>query len=1013
MGFEYDKIKDPAYFMENRLAAHSNHKRFRTHEEIIDEESSFIHLLNGIWKFHYANNYITAPQHFWQENYNCDTWDDISVPGHIQLQGYDIPQYLCSQYTWDGKEEVEPGEIPTDFNPVGSYVTYFTVPKHMKNEKICISFQGVETGFALWLNGHYIGYASDSFTPSEFDLTPYIKKDAENKLAVQVFKYTAGSWLECQDFYRMSGIFRDVYLYSVPKTSVVDLKVDANLDKDFTTAHLKIQLGTIGEGSAQVKLSFLGTTIATQTFPDFQNIELSIDDPYLWSAEFPHLYQLTIEIYDKNDTLQEIIVQHIGFRRFEMLNQLMCINGQPIAINGVNRHEFSPHTGRAGISREMMEMDILLMKRNNINTLRASHYPNHAYLYELCDKYGIYVIDEVNLETHGQWDKIRFYSDGSHALPGDNPQWLPACIDRLESMYQRTKNYASIIIWSLGNESWGGKMMLEMANHIRKLDSSRLVHYEGVHWDPRYPETSDMYTQMYTKIADLEQFLIDHQDKPTILCEYAPVVGNSVGAIHKYMELMDKYPHYQGGLIWDWVDQSLVKKDRYGKEFNSYGGDFGDRPTDYNFCANGLLFGDRSEKPEMQTVKYNFSPVHIIFNSEQEITIKNKHLFTNVADFNCVITLEKNGKFVRSWPLEVNVAPLSKETYLLPVEMPKVPGVYVLTVALTLKEDATWGKRGHEIAFGQFVKEVTAEKKACTEAIKVVKNGMNIGVHGRHFSAIFRRDVSSSKFLMGLQSYKYAGREMVELTPRPNFWRAPIENDTGANLPAIYSQWKLASLYATHVDMVNRTSNLAKVTEYEHAVEIAYTYFLPTNPINICKVIYTVYGDGTIKTDLSCTPVGMPAMPEFGMIFKINADYQHLTWFGLGPAETYMDKKTGAKLGIYQNKVQDNLKVDLIPQENGNKVDVRWAKITDNSGRGIVFNAEDVSFEFSALPYTPHEIENAMHHFELPPVHYTVIRINKQQMGVGGEQCWGATPLEEYLLPVNTPLNFSFSFKGI
>jgi len=1012
MSFDYNKIKDPAYFMENRLDAHSDHKRFRNHDEIMHDESSFVYLLNGIWKFHYAKNNVTAPDNFWKENYNCDTWDDISVPSHIQLQGYDIPQYLCSQYTWDGKESVEPGEIPTDFNPVGSYVTYFTVPKQMENEQICISFQGVETGFALWLNGQYVGYSTDSFTPSQFDLTNYIKT-GENKLAVQVFKYTMGSWLECQDFYRMSGIFRDVYLYTIPAVSVKDLKLEPTVTKDFVTAELSVMLDTVGVGYAKVKLSFEGETVANGTYPNFEGINFVINNPVLWSGEFPNLYELTIEIYDNDDKLQEMIVQDVGFRRFEILNGLMCINGQPIAINGANRHEFSPHMGRAGITKEMMETDILLMKRNNINTLRASHYPNHAYIYELCDKYGIYVIDEVNLETHGQWDKIRLYGDMDVALPGDREEWLPACIDRLESMYQRTKNHASIIIWSLGNESWGGMMMLSMANHIRNLDSSRLVHYEGIHWDPRYPKTSDMYTQMYTRVDELDQFLQENTDKSTILCEYAPVVGNSVGALHKYIELMDKYPHYQGGLIWDWVDQSIVKKDRYGKEFYSYGGDFGDRPTDYNFCANGLLFADRTEKPEMQTVKYNFSPIKISFISDKAFVVKNKHLFTKTSDFACFITLEKDGRHITTVPLETDVAPLSQKTYTLPLSIPTGVGVYALTVSFKLKNDTSWGTRGHEIAFEQLIKDVVAPKEECKEPITVIQNGMNVGVKGRNFSAIFRRDAPSSKSLMGLQSYNYAGREMIELAPRPNFWRAPIENDTGANLPAIHSQWKLASLYCTHVDMVNGTQNLAEITVNEHSVQLVYTYYLPTNPINTCKVTYTVFGDGTIKTDLSCTPVGLPSMPEFGMIFKMSADYHNLEWFGLGPEETYTDKLTGAKLGIYQNKVQDNLKVDMIPQENGNKVDVRYAKITDNSGRGIIFRAQDLPFEFSALPYTPHEIEHAMHHFELPPIHYTVVRVNKQQMGIGGEQCWGATPHEEYTLPVNTPMNFSFSFKGV
>ena len=1010
MNFDYAKIKDPGYFRENRLDARSSHMHYRNLNEAKAGVSSFTHSLNGLWKFNYSKNYPLAPKGFEKDDFNCKCWDDIMVPGHIQMQGYDTPQYVNVQYPWDGHFEIEPGEIPEDFNPIASYVKYFHVPKKLKDEDLFISFQGVESGFALWLNGLYVGYGLDGYTPSEFELTPFLK-EGENKLAVQVFKFTSGSWIEDQDYFRFSGIFRDVFLFSVPRIHVWDMCIETGLEKDLSIANMRIDLNFAKEvtGTVNAKLSFCDEYVFDSCVDLRNEIAIPVTAPKLWSAEKPNLYKLELHIFDYHRELQEVIVQNVGFRRFEIIENVMHLNGKRIEFYGVNRHEFSCNSGRA-ITKEQMLEDVLTMKQNNINAVRTAHYPNDSYFYELCNIYGLYVIDEVNLESHGRWDLL--LPDHSNivevALPGDNSKWQNIVFDRVENLFQRDKNQPCVIIWSLGNESLGGKNILEMANKFRELDISRPVHYEGVYWDPRYPDSTDMYSQMYTSPAKLTEFLENNTEKPMILCEYVHMMGNSGGTMHKYIDLMSKFPHYHGGFIWDFIDQSIIKKDRYGKEFFAYGGDFGDRPCDYNFCGNGIIYGDRKPSPKMQTVKFNYQQV-LTEISGGKLKITNKYLFTSTTEFDCVVTLEKNGKEINRVQVETNVAPLTIEEYDVPFEIPKEAGVYAVTAMFFLKSDTLWGTRGLEIAFGQYVEEITAPRSVCNLPIRTVRGGQTFGVHGEHFSTIF------SKNRGGLVSYKYGGREMIEKIPMPNFWRAPNDNDFGNAMPARYAQWKIASLYATHLpydDVFSWEKAKNPIMEvFPNHAEITYIYNLPTTPAASCEVKYTVYGDGLIEVNMNCDSKGLPPVPEFGMLFKLNADYENLEWFGMGPEESYIDKVSGARLGLYKNKVRDNLAKYLVPQECGNKVGVRRAKLTDRSGRGFIFYGD--SMEFSALPYTPHELENAMHDYELPESHYTVVRVNLRQMGIAGDNSWGARTHDEYLINTNKKLSFSFSFVGL
>lgn len=1021
--FDYNRVRDPRYFRDGRLDAHSDHRYFLNDGEARIGVSSFKESLNGLWKFHYAKNYQAVIPGFEREDYDCHVWDDIYVPAHIQMEGYDAPQYANVQYPWEGHDDIRPGEIPTSFNPVASYVKHFTVPERMKGKRLFISFQGAESALALWLNGRFVGYSGDSFTPSEFELTEFVK-DGENKLAAQVFKWTAGSWCEDQDFFRFSGIYRDVYLYTIPEIHVQDMRVRAVPEESLKRAELEILIklaaATTGEadggnalGCALIRLLKDGRTVLEEEkkLQAENAFSWTVEDPVLWSAEDPQLYDLYIEIRDTAGALQEVITERAGFRRFEMKDGIMTLNGKRIVFKGVNRHEFSSVSGRC-VPEEDLVKDLVTMKQNNINAIRTCHYPDGSALYRLCDEYGLYLIAETNLESHGSWDKLYQTGDLDYVVPHDKEEWLDMMLDRVNSMYQRDKNHPAILIWSCGNESYGGKDIYEMSQWFRREDPTRLVHYEGVFNDRTYNGSSDMESQMYPSVESIKAFLAKDDKKPFICCEYAHAMGNSNGAMHKYTDLTDTEPKYQGGFIWDYIDQSIYKKDRYGKEFQAYGGDFGDRPADYNFSGNGIVYGgERDASPKLQEVKFNYQNITAEV-GKNSVRVINKNLFTRTDVFDCRVTVERDGHLIRRAVMETSVAPLGAEEYPLPLPEETLAGEYAVTVSFHLEEDTAWAERGHEVAFGQYVYRIEAPQKISEAPMEVIESLHNIGVRGEHFEVLF------SELNGGLASYRYGGREMIEMIPRPNFWRAPTDNDQGCQMPARYAQWKLASMYISHkkpgAGMFE--AQAPKAERREHSVVVSYTYWMPTTPASCCELSYEVTGDGRVRTTLKYDPVKeLGDMPEFGMMFKLNADYDHLEWYGLGPAETYCDRKKGAKLGLYRNKVEDNMAKYLVPQECGNKENVRYARVTDRKGRGMLFemDPENGPMSFSALPYTPHELENAAHPYELPEVHYTVVRAAKGQMGVGGDDSWGAKTHPEYLLPTDGRMEFSFYFKGI
>lgn len=606
-------LTDPQVFRVNRLDAHSDHSFFASEQELEQGASSLYQSLDGCWKFAWSRNPSQRPAEFWQDGFDDSAFGTIQVPGHMELQGYGQIQYINTLYPWDGRVDIRPPEIDWEHTSVGSYVRTFDLEPGLRDKRVCVSFQGVERAFYVWLNGHFIGYAEDSFTPSDFDLTPYLRQQG-NRLCVQVYQHSSASWLEDQDFFRFSGIFRSVVLYAKPRVHVEDLWIRTGLREDNTTGTCQLRLlvsGPVGKIRCKIQSPwqqclFDGILSLHREEGYLVSQQLEFAQVLPWSHAAPALYRLTLTVEDDNGCAVEWIPYATGFRRFELKDGLMLLNGQRLVIRGVNRHEWNPETGRA-INLADMERAMETLRKNNINAVRTSHYPNQTPWYHLCDENGIYLMDETNLESHGSWQKLGAV-EPSWNVPGSLPQWKAAVLDRAQSMFQRDKNHVSILFWSCGNESYAGEDILAMAQWLRSQDPSRLVHYEGVFHNRAFDAISDVESRMYASPADIRAYLESHPKKPFLLCEYMHDMGNSLGGMESYIRLEEEFAQYQGGFIWDYMDQALWHRDASGRRVLGYGGDFGDRQSDYAFSGNGIVFADGREKPAMQEVRYWYAP---------------------------------------------------------------------------------------------------------------------------------------------------------------------------------------------------------------------------------------------------------------------------------------------------------------------------------------------------------------------------------------------------------------------
>ncbi len=977
-------LANPEIYEVNREKAHSDHT-------YTTKDGNLRQSLNGTWKFNYTEHPDSRPADFYKTDFDVTSFDDIIVPGHIQLQGYDKPQYVNTQYPWEGHEQLVPPQIPKKRNPVGSYVKFFDVDKELLGKETFISFQGVETAIYVWLNGEFVGYSEDSFTPSEFNITPYLK-EKNNKLAVEVYRYSTASWLEDQDFWRFSGIFRDVYLYAVPEIHVRDMKVIADYDYENGNGILATELDIIGDSDYEIKLTLTDKNGIKVYEGNTANVSASIPDIMPWSAEQPNLYTITAEISSDSEII-ETAETKIGFRTFELKDGIMCLNGKRIVFKGINRHEWNAEGGRV-VTEDDMLWDIRFMKQNNINAVRTCHYPNNSIWYQLCDEYGIYLIAETNLESHGTWQKMGA-CEPSINVPASLPEWKEACLDRARSMYERDKNHASVLIWSCGNESYCGDDIAAMADYFHEVDSTRLVHYEGVVWNRKYDHITDMESRMYAKPDEVEEYLKQNTGKPYISCEYMHAMGNSLGGMKLYTDLEDKYEAYQGGFIWDYIDQSLYKDGVL-----VYGGDFDDRASDYGFCTNGIVYADRTYSPKVSEAKRLYSNIRMSLENGV-LTVENRNLFTDTSGYIFKVTLEKEGDILSAEEHRLNISAGEKDSVKIGLEVPENGGEYVLTAYAVLAEDTIWAEKGHEISFAQQIvktPEITAPMTA--HKAEIVYGDFCIGVNGEGFSMQFDKREG------GVSSLVYNGVEYITRAPKVSFFRAHTDNDTGAGYPCENAQWQIAGKCAKLLGFETK--------ENADSLEVTFKFLAPTVPSFEYKVTYIAYFDGRLGVKAEYDGVkGLSDMPVFAMDFKMKKQYDKFTFYGMGPDENYIDRNNGARLGVYTLTALENFTKYLNPQECGNRTGVRYVNVYEENGAGLNFTATENPFEMSVLPYNAYELDNAMHRDELPDPTYTWVRIAAKQMGVGGDDSWGAPVHKEFKINSEEAMSLEFIVSSL
>lgn len=1034
-------MNQPEVFELNRMNKRTFGFSYENREKAVQADpyaSDRVQLLNGLWKFRLVDRPSERIPNFYAPDFDRSDWDEIEVPSNWQMKGYDYPQYTNVTYPWVGNEEVIAPNAPVEYNPVGSYVRHFDLPKTFNKEAVHISFQGVESAFYLYLNGEFVGYCEDSFTNSDFDLTPYVR-EKDNVIAVEVFRWCDASWLEDQDFWRLSGIFRDVVLYSHSTVSIDDLKVRTNFGETLEAAILEVDM-TFYEGAKkgfQLSLWLDEELIDTYVQEHEQEHEqeqryqvlrqISVQKPRLWSAEDPQLYLLVIEVKNERGEVMEYRSVKVGFREFRIVGNLMQINRKPILFLGVNRHEFHPVDGRA-ISYETMREDVILMKKNNINALRTSHYPNHPFMYDLCDEFGLYVIDETNLETHGTWSYQLTQKHQESAIPGNHEMWTEAVVDRADSMVRRDYNHPCIVIWSLGNESYGGSNFVRMAEHVRSLDDSRPVHYEGTFHYRAYDHASDIESQMYTKPYDLELYAKKNQEKPIILCEYAHAMGNSVGNLYKYTDLFHQYPHLQGGFIWDFVDQSILTKSEDGVPYYAYGGDFGDSPNDNFFCGNGLVLADRSVTPKLEETKkcYQVYEVNALDLLEGRFCIVNHQLFTTPRDILIRYEITRNAEVIASGTIDTVVEPLSESEVKIDYEdglLAELGEVY-LTFSFVLKEDTNYAPAGHEVAFSQF--QLPTVPYLSSELLDLALASIELPEEDYPYLIIEEDEAETKLLITGNQfrmefskdsgwiiAYEQNGENMILEPILPCFYRPLTDNDLGSRIAEVSGCWKEVpqNLQLETMEYIM----LDVQEEAEIQVQTVHRIFINDKiTSSFIHLKYQIDAKGEIRTSMK-VELGndVPAPMAFGMYFVLPTDFDKLSWFGRGPHPTYVDRKRSGRINYYQSSVIEQWENYIRPQECGNKCDVKFFELMSSTvPYGLIVKA-DQAFEVNALPYSPYEISDYSHPHLLPEITKTYVRINGYQMGVGGDDSWGAKTHEEYRLYAGHTyaVDFIFSFR--
>ncbi len=974
--------------------------------------SPFYMSLNGTWKFNWVRVPAQRPVDFYKEDFTVKYWNDIKVPGNWELQGFDVPIYTDEPYPF----KPNPPKPPHDYNPVGSYRRDFVLPEAWDGRRVFIHFAGVRSAMYLWLNGREVGYSQGSRTPAEFDVTPYVKK-GKNTVAVQVYRWCDGSYLENQDAWRMSGIERDVFLYSTPKVHIRDYFVHTDLDKSYKNGLFSIDVQIANQaakpGKHTMHIELLDkhkqrVWAARESFSSKKvHFEQLIRNPLKWSAEEPNLYTLLLTLKDGSGRTFEVVASQIGFRKVEIRGGQLLVNGVPVYIKGVNRCTHDPVTGQY-VTRESMLKDIRLMKRFNINAVRASHYPNDGYWYRLCDRYGLYVVDEANIESGGMY----FHPEKTLM---DKPEWGKAYLDRVQRMVEQGKNHPSIIIWSLGNECGDGPHHVVNYRWIKQRDPSRPVQSE----DAKLEAHTDIFSPMYRRIRQIVDYVKKPQRRPLIMCEYAHAMGNSVGNLQEYWNEIYKYRQLQGGFIWDWVDQGLLKTNDRGEKFYAYGGDFmaeGSDHIDKNFLINGLVAPDRSLHPHIWEVKkvYQYVSMEAVNLKRGKIKIMNRYDFTNLNTFNMDWRIEADGVTVHKGNLTpVDIAPRQsgRVTLPLPVLEPQ-PGVeYFLTLRVTTKEADQLVPAAHEVAWEQFKLPVfKPEVPVNTTALphlKLTGTPAAFTVSAETFTLAIDRKTGE------MVTWKFEGKELIKSGPVPGFWRAATDNDYGWGMPKECGVWRDAGKKRAVQSVTARQTDRLEV-------KIEVRAALPTSEIlaeqSLYISTYVVSGNGAVTVSGEFIPGAspLPALPRFGMTMTLPGEFDTMEWFGRGPHESYWDRKTGAAVGLYKGSVMEQYHPYIRPQENGNKTDVRRLKLTNKENIGILVTGMPL-LSVSARHFLNEDLDEGekkrrRHPFDLKRQDLVILNLDYKQMGVGGDTSWGdrARPHPEYRLPVK---RYAYSFR--
>lgn len=1017
--------ENPAVFEINKMPAHAGAFPYENEKLALENghtQSKWFQSLNGLWKFYWVSRPQDRLAGFQEKSFDDKNWDDFPVPANWEVNGYGIPIYVNHPYEF-GPRHPRPPYIPDGDNPVGAYRKWFDLDEEWMQRQVVIHLGAVKSAFYIWVNGRKVGYSQGSKLPAEFDITPYVQP-GKNLIALEVYRWSDGSYLECQDFWRISGIERDVYVYALPKVHLYDYFVKAGLDESYQDGILDMELSFRDFRKTRADLSGYsiearlqdaeGRAILTRQIPlvlDENNqlfFKQGIAMPRQWSAETPYLYGLLLTLRDEENSVVEVISHKVGFRKVEIRGGQFLVNGKAVYFKGVNRHEHDPVTGHV-ISRESMIRDIELMKQANINAVRTSHYPNDPIWYRLCDEYGLYVIDEANIESHGMGYAL-------NRTLGNNPDWKQAHLARVMGMVERDKNHACIVGWSMGNEAGNGVNFYVCYDRMKERDDTRPVQYEraSVGWGQStyFEWNSDVICPMYPSVKALDAIARNEPGRPLILCEYAHAMGNSVGNFQEYWDEFYAHPAMQGGFIWDWVDQGLLKVTAAGDTIYAYGGDYGgeDVPSDNNFLCNGVVQPDRRPNPHYWEIKKVHQNVHTELSNpvKGQLVITNRYSFISLEHLYLDWEITANGKVVEKGRKEgPAVAPGETRALSLGYALNKRPGVeYLLSVSYKTKKADMAVPKGFALASEQFILAAPAvlpepQTRAST-GLEMAETGEQINISGKNFSIVF------DKKLGGITSLLFEGAEYAQKPLLPNFWRPPTDNDFGASFPQKLEAWKNPCT-ARPVVTLERTAS--------GAIRLAVQRPCLSNNARADNT-FIIYPDGLVKVEQSLdTYYGdYPMLPKFGMSMELPPAFNRMEWYGRGPHESYEDRKTSAFIGRYSGSVSAQFHPYIRPQETGNKTDVRWMCLSRKDGMGLLITgAQPLSmsaWHYKAEDLDPGQEKGQTHHGELKERQLTTLNIDWKQMGLGGDNSWGAHPMAKYKLPYQ-PYSYSFWLRPV